>query len=91
VACDCSNPGDALVRRALDELGLRVEVTWMVGDSWIDVAASRRAGCRTLLVGPEWRLAGTLPPDRQPDIAAWDLGVGIEAILAGTADERTVT
>jgi D-glycero-D-manno-heptose 1,7-bisphosphate phosphatase len=93
IACDCRKPGGGLVRQAVEELGLAASATWMVGDSWADVAAGRSAGCRTLLVGPEWRLGALLPPGRRPDVAVPDLPAGIEVILedlraAEAGDER---
>ena len=96
IACDCRKPGGGLVRQAVDELGLVASRTWVVGDSWADIAAVRSAGCRTLLVGPEWRLGAFLPPGRRPDFAVPDLASGIEVILAdrllagdAPASERT--
>ncbi|HEY5628772.1 MAG TPA: HAD family hydrolase [Candidatus Limnocylindrales bacterium] len=81
IACDCRKPGGGLVRRAIAELGLVASETWVVGDSWADVAAGRSAGCRTVLVGPEWRLGAYLPPGRRPEVALPDLAAGIDAIL----------
>jgi D-glycero-D-manno-heptose 1,7-bisphosphate phosphatase len=81
IACDCRKPGGGLVRRAIAELGLVASDTWVVGDSWADVAAGRSAGCRTVLVGPEWWLGRFLPPGRRPDVAVPDLATGIEVIL----------
>ncbi|HEY4753391.1 MAG TPA: HAD-IIIA family hydrolase, partial [Candidatus Limnocylindrales bacterium] len=82
IACRCRKPGGGLVRRAVRELGLVAADTWVVGDSWADVAAGRSAGCRTVLVGPEWRLGHLLPPGRQPEVAVPALADGIGAILA---------
>lgn len=81
IACDCRKPGGGLVRQALRDLGLVASETWVVGDSWADVAAGRSAGCRTALVGPEWRLGGLLPPARRPDVAVPDLPEAIDVIL----------
>ena len=81
VACDCRKPGRGLAQRAIEELGLRADETWLVGDSWADVAAGRGAGCRTALIGPEWRLAPFLPPGRRPEIAAPDFASGVDAML----------
>lgn len=82
VVCECRKPGTGLVRRAISELRLDAPTTWLVGDTWADIAAGRAAGCRTILVGPEWRLASTLPPVRQPDAAVPDLSAAIDVILA---------
>ncbi len=85
VVCDCRKPGPGLVRRAIDELGLVAADTWVVGDSWADIGAGRAAGCRTALVGPEWRLGRHLPPGRQPELSAPDLATVADAILLDAA------
>ncbi len=84
VECDCRKPLPGLVRRAGRELGLETEGAWFVGDTWMDVVAGRAAGCRTIMVGPEHRDAGLLPPDRRPDHAVPDLLAAARIILAGS-------
>lgn len=84
VVCECRKPAAGLVWRAIAELGLDAPTTWLVGDTWADVAAGRAAGCRTILVGREWQLASTLPPLRQPDAAAPDLSAAVDVILDST-------
>ena len=86
VVCDCRKPAPGLLVRAAAELGVDLARSWFVGDTWMDVACGRAAGCRTVLVGPEWRLAGTLPPARRPDYAVPDLAAAARAILV--ADGR---
>jgi D-glycero-D-manno-heptose 1,7-bisphosphate phosphatase len=73
VECDCRKPEPGLIHRASRELGLSLEGSWFVGDTWMDVVAGRAAGCRTIMVGPEHRTAVDLPPDRRPDHAVPDL------------------
>jgi histidinol-phosphate phosphatase family protein len=73
IVCDCRKPAPGLITRAVDELGVEARDCWFVGDTWMDVAAGRSAGCRTILVGREWRLAPTLPPEKRPDHAVPDL------------------
>lgn len=80
--CDCRKPASGLVTQARAELGLEAAGGWFVGDTWMDVVAGRRAGCRTIMVGPEARLAHELPPDRQPDHAVADLLEAARIILA---------
>jgi hypothetical protein len=48
----------------------------------MDVVAGRRAGCRTIMVGPEARTADTLPEDRRPDFAVENLLLAARIILA---------
>jgi histidinol-phosphate phosphatase family protein len=98
IECDCRKPEPGLIRRAVDELGVRTERAWFVGDTWMDVLAGRRGGCRTIMVGPEARDAGLLAEDRRPDFAVRDLRDAASVILAvdgavdvdGEADADTV-
>lgn len=80
--CDCRKPEPGMVRRACRELGLSTDDAWFVGDTWMDVVAGRRSGCRTILVGPEARTAHRLPPDRRPDHAVADLLLAARIIVA---------
>jgi D-glycero-D-manno-heptose 1,7-bisphosphate phosphatase len=81
-ACNCRKPLPGLVERAARELGLDVEGSWFIGDTWMDVLAGRRAGCRTIMVGEEYRLAPTFTLARRPDHAVPDLLAAARVILA---------
>jgi D-glycero-D-manno-heptose 1,7-bisphosphate phosphatase len=72
VECDCRKPAAGLLHQAAAELEVDLGSSWFVGDTWMDVAAGRAAGCRTALVGHEWRHEPE-SPDRSPDLAAPDL------------------
>ena len=48
--CRCRKPSPGLLLRAARELGLDLARSFAVGDSARDLAAGRRAGCRTVLV-----------------------------------------
>ena len=48
--CDCRKPRPGLLLRAARELDIELALSAMVGDSWRDVEAGKRAGCRTFLV-----------------------------------------
>jgi histidinol-phosphate phosphatase family protein len=80
-ACDCRKPLPGLILRAASELCADLRASWFVGDTWMDVAAGRAAGCRTILVGPEHRDRSTHPPDVEPDLAVPDLLDAARAIV----------
>jgi D-glycero-D-manno-heptose 1,7-bisphosphate phosphatase len=80
-ACDCRKPEPGMITRACTDLGLATDGAWFVGDAWMDVVAGKRAGCRTILVGPEARLADRLPVDRRPDHAVDNLLEAARIIL----------
>jgi D-glycero-D-manno-heptose 1,7-bisphosphate phosphatase len=86
VECDCRKPEPGLIHRAIRDLDIDVERSWFVGDTWMDVAAGRAAGCRTIMVGPEHRTAASLPPDRRPEHAVPDL-LAAARIIVAAADE----
>jgi D-glycero-D-manno-heptose 1,7-bisphosphate phosphatase len=83
--CACRKPEPGMIRQAVEELGVRPDRAWFVGDTWMDVVAGRRGGCRTIMVGPESRDADGLPDDRRPEFAVGDLLDAAHVILAADA------
>ncbi len=70
--CACRKPAPGMLLTAADQLGLRLDACWMVGDSDSDVSAGHAVGCRTLLIehpGSTHRRRGTA----RPTITAPDL------------------
>lgn len=87
--CDCRKPLPGLLLRAADELGVDLGASWFVGDTWMDVAAGAAAGCRTILIGPEWQDRSSHPPGIVPDAAVRDLLAAVDLVLADGADSTT--
>jgi D-sedoheptulose 7-phosphate isomerase len=79
VECACRKPGPGMLRRAARKHGVDLSASWMVGDIEADIEAGRRAGARTVLVGPET----AQPP---PDYRAQDFVMAVRHILAVTGD-----
>ena len=50
--CECRKPKPGMLIEAAKRHGIDLRSSWMVGDDEKDVEAGRRAGCRTILVGP---------------------------------------
>jgi D-glycero-D-manno-heptose 1,7-bisphosphate phosphatase len=73
IACDCRKPAAGLIRQAAAEMDASPEGSWLIGDTWIDMAAGRAVGCRTILVGKGWRDGGSYPREALPDYAVPDL------------------
>jgi D,D-heptose 1,7-bisphosphate phosphatase len=75
--CPCRKPEPGLLFKAAAELGISLPDSFMVGDNNKDVAAGRRAGCRTVLVttGPDNYREITTPADYVAgdlwDAASW--------------------
>jgi D,D-heptose 1,7-bisphosphate phosphatase len=64
VECSCRKPAPGMLRQAARKHGVNLSASWMVGDIEADVEAGRRAGTRTVLVGPE---TSSTPPDFQAE------------------------
>jgi D-glycero-D-manno-heptose 1,7-bisphosphate phosphatase len=82
IECGCRKPAHGLVERGTQELGADPRRSWFIGDTWMDVQAGRAAGCRTALIGREWRIADGFSPERRPDVALPDLLAAAEHIGA---------
>jgi len=91
LACVCRKPRPGLLLSAADDLGLDVVASVMVGDRPTDVAAGRRAGCRTTILVETGKHAAPAiespdgppsPEESRPDHVAPDLAAAAELILA---------
>jgi len=82
IDCACRKPEAGMIERGVRELGVITDRAWFIGDTWMDVLAGRRGGCRTIMVGPEARDAHGLPDDRRPDFAVPDLLQAVRIVLA---------
>jgi len=51
-ACACRKPAPGLLIQAAAALGIDLARSWMIGDRRSDIEAGRRAGCRTVQLGP---------------------------------------
>ena len=88
IDCDCRKPAPGLIRDALSRLRVEPWDAWFIGDTWMDMAAGRSAGCHTILVGPEWRRAASYPPDATPDHAVPDLAAAARITVGDGNDTR---
>ena len=77
VECTCRKPRTGMLDRAVEEFGVDLSRSFVVGDKFADVKAGQNAGARTVLVltgyGPsaaqECRDAGITPDAVRPSIA----------------------
>ena len=49
-ACHCRKPAPGMFERASHDYGIQLTVSWMIGDSDIDIEAGKNAGCKTALL-----------------------------------------
>lgn len=48
--CDCRKPKPGLITRAVDDLKIDIENSWMVGDRYSDIELARNAGVKSAFV-----------------------------------------
>lgn len=78
----CRKPGTRLVERAVEELNLDLEASYVIGDMTSDIQLAKNAGCRSCLVktgkgGSDGLYEG------EPDLAAENLLEAARAIVGG--------
>ncbi len=85
-SCACRKPNPGLLRRASLDWNIHLETSFLVGDTWKDIAAGKAAGCATIQVG------ATLgaPVGVAADFMVPDLPAAAEIIL-GELERRRET
>jgi uridine kinase len=78
--CDCRKPRTGMIERALQEFNGAREISWLVGDSSVDIETARRAHVKSVLVetgyaGMDYREWAT------PDAIVPDLPAAVSYIL----------
>ncbi len=83
--CDCRKPRTGLVERAVKELAIDINRSYMVGDKWSDIELGQRAGVHAVLVMSGFAAddPGNERPDRvkDPDFLAHSLAEAVEWII----------
>lgn len=63
VLCNCRKPEPGMLFAARDEHDLDLSKSFMVGDTWKDVIAGQKAGCKTILLRRQWSEEDKCNPD----------------------------
>lgn len=86
--CDCRKPAVGLIEKAVTELGIAIQQSWMIGDSTADILAGNNIGLQTILVG-----TGNAGKDRKhhckPDFVVSDIRSAVSWILGGGSEIAT--
>ena len=84
--CACRKPLPGMLVELAGRHDVDLGASWLVGDRWVDIAAGRAAGVRTVLVERpySWEAtsAGPPPGELEPDLRAADVMAAARAILA---------
>jgi D-glycero-D-manno-heptose 1,7-bisphosphate phosphatase len=84
--CECRKPAPGLLLQGALEFGVDLSRSVMVGDSWRDVEAGRRAGCATVLI--ERGHSGAVVT--APDLRVTGLSAAVSWILEFSARASSV-
>jgi len=82
--CDCRKPAPGMLLAAARAHGVDLTRSWMVGDSNLDVAAGKNAGCRTAFIGEH-----ATDHDPGADLAGGSLFDAAEQILKYAVTEES--
>ena len=88
VECDCRKPKPGLILRAAEDLDLDLAASWMVGDTWRDIAAGQAAGVRTIKLPADPAHEVGRPPDVAPPTAEARTLAQAARIILGTTEAR---
>lgn len=80
--CDCRKPGTGLIDGILKKYAIDIEASWMIGDSYTDIQAGRKAALHTAFIGDyKCDVCARLRYDK-PDVIAADLYNAVNQILS---------
>lgn len=77
---DMRKPAPGMLLKAAEELHIDLSQSWMVGDSYRDVEAGKRAGCKTILINNPAKPPLKHPADPEPDRQAVNIREAINII-----------
>jgi D-glycero-D-manno-heptose 1,7-bisphosphate phosphatase len=85
-ACSCRKPAGGMLLRAAEDLGIRLEGSYMIGDKLTDAETARREGLTGILVrtgyGEEqWKASLQEPGPEKPDRVVVDLREAVDFVF----------
>jgi D-glycero-D-manno-heptose 1,7-bisphosphate phosphatase len=80
IESDLRKPAPGMLLNAAKELGIELSRSWMIGDSYRDIEAGRRAGCKTILINSPAKPVTKNPTDSEPDRQAVNIREAVNII-----------
>jgi D-glycero-D-manno-heptose 1,7-bisphosphate phosphatase len=72
------NPG--MILAAAKEMDINLDQSWVIGNSYRDIAAGQRAGCKTILINAEFDQTYRKPTDPVPDKQAVNMKEAVNIV-----------
>ncbi len=79
--CLCRKPKSGLLLQAAREYSLNLSKSWIIGNSWVDIASGREANVRTILVGSNQKKKGQ---GMKPHFTVKGMREAVSVILASS-------
>ena len=86
---DLRKPNAGMILQAADEMDIDLENSWMIGNSYRDISAGLRAGCKTILIDSPIKPAQKKLADPTPDKKAVNLKEAVNIIKMHNQQTRT--
>ncbi|HKA92743.1 MAG TPA: HAD-IIIA family hydrolase [Acidimicrobiia bacterium] len=88
--CDCRKPRPGLIVQAAHDHDVDLPGSWLIGDRWVDIAAGRAAGVRTVLLERDYSWGPTSQGSPPPDLRADAVGTDVAECVAAITDHSPV-
>ena len=79
--CRCRKPRPGLLHQAVNDYGIDLQSSFMIGDRWRDIDAGSAAGCQTIWIDRDY---DERPPRQAPNARVASLGEAAAWILQQT-------
>ncbi len=50
IKCSCRKPLPGMIFKASEDFNINLKESWMIGDTLVDIAAGKSAGCKTIMI-----------------------------------------
>lgn len=77
---DLRKPNPGMLLQAAKDFDIDLSQSWMIGDSYRDIAAGKRAGCKTILLDTPGKPQVKAPEDPEPDKRAVNLREAVNIV-----------
>jgi D-glycero-D-manno-heptose 1,7-bisphosphate phosphatase len=82
--CECRKPKPGMIMRALIDLGIDPETSYVIGNKVRDISAGQRAGITSILIGEDENTKDSTDCGKEPDLVVKSLFDAAQYVLSKT-------